>query len=113
LLERKLSTAEKEEVFAVFRRVGSRMQLKDLPADYDRWLIMRESALRENLLNGDFTRDLYRQYRRHLGTFRYLILKQAQTLLVPGRTNELLGLGSSSFAAPMLNLYKLSRLIRM
>lgn len=113
LMERKLSRAEKEEVFNVFRRVGSRMQLKDLPSGYDRWLAMRESALQENLLNGDFTKDLYKQYRRHLGAFRYLILKQTQTLLVPERINELLNLGRNPFAKMVLNVYKLSRLIRM
>ncbi|HYH55771.1 MAG TPA: oxygenase MpaB family protein [Anseongella sp.] len=113
LLERKLSTTEKEELVNVFYRMGSRMQIRDLPSSYQQWLVMRRSALHENLLNGDFTKDLYKQYRIHLGWFRFLILKQAQTLLVPGKVNELLNLGKNPFAAVMLNLYKLSRIIRI
>jgi len=113
LLERKLSTEEKEEVFDVFRRLGLRMQLKGLPTDYAQWRLMRSAALNENLLNGPFTKDLYRQYRKHLGGVRFLILKQVQTLLLPARVNELLGLGKSPFAAAMLNLYKLSHVIRV
>lgn len=111
LMERKLSVEEKEEVFDVFHRLGSRMQVKDLPEDYRQWTLMRSAALHQNLLNGPFTQDLYRQYRKHLGKLRFLVLKQAQTLLVPARVNELLHLGKSPFTAVMLNLYKLSRFI--
>ncbi len=113
LLERKLSRNEKEEVFDVFYRVGLRMRLKGLPVDYQQWLSMRTSGLHEDLLNGPFTKDLYQQYRKHLGWFRFLILKQTQTLLVPGDVNVLLQLGKNPFAASLLNLYKLSRLIRI
>src|SRR5829696_7722876 len=35
VLERKLTDEEKEEVFNVFYRVGSRMKLKGLPVNYD------------------------------------------------------------------------------
>ncbi len=110
LLERKLSATEKEEVFHVFYRVGARMQVMGLPSDYRDWLLLRESGLHENLLSGPFTRDLYRQYRKHLGWFRFLVLKQVQILLVPERVKELLGLGKSRFATMMLNLYKYSPL---
>ncbi|WP_257668815.1 oxygenase MpaB family protein [Parapedobacter tibetensis] len=113
LLERKLSTIEKEEVFNVFHRMGSRMLVKDLPPNYQQWLLMRTSALHENLLSGNFTKDLYKQYQKHLGWFRFLILKQTQRLLVPEKVNELLDLGKNPFAAIMLKLYKLSRIIRV
>jgi hypothetical protein len=113
LLEQKLSASEKEEVYSVFHRMGSRMGVKDLPINYQQWLQMRNSSIDENLLNGDFTKDLYKQYKKHLGWFRYLILKQAQTLLVPDKVNELLGLGKNLLSTPMLNLYKLSRIIRL
>ena len=113
LLERKLSAVEKEEVFNVFQRVGLRMQVNGLPPNYDQWLLMRGSGLAENLLNGPFTKDLYRQYRKHLGWFRFFILKQAQARLVPEKVNELLGLGKHPFTDLMLNIYKLSRAIRL
>jgi len=113
LLERKLSGSEKEEVFQVFYRMGSRMGVKDLPQNYQQWLIMRHSSLHKNMLNGDFTKDLYKQYKKHLGWFRFLILKQAQILLVPEKVNELLNLGKNPLSATLLNLYKLSRAIRL
>lgn len=113
LLERKLSGSEKEEVFQVFYRMGFRMGLKDLPQNYQQWLIMRHSSLHENMLNGDFTKDLYKQYKKHLGGFRYLILKQAQILLVPEKVNELLNLGTNPLSAVLLKMYKLIQAIRL
>lgn len=111
LLERKLSIAEKEEVFNVFYRMGCRMEVNGLPPDYRQWLVMRKSSLYTNLLNSKFTKDLYKQYRKHLGWFRFLVLKQVQSLLVPEEVNERLSLGKSIFAAFMLKMYKLSRII--
>lgn len=113
LLERKLTIAEKISIFHVFHRVGLRMQLNGLPSNYDQWLLMRTAGLHANLLNGHFTKDLYRQYRKHLGGFRFCILKQAQARLVPQKVNELLDLGKNPFADFVLNLYKLSRAIRL
>lgn len=113
LLERKLNMTEKEEVFQVFYRMGLRMGVKDLPQNYQHWLIMRHSSLNENMLNGDFTKDLYNQYKKHLGWFRFMILKQAQILLVPEKVNELLNLGKNPLSALMLKLYKLSQAIRL
>ncbi len=113
LLEKKLDATEREEVFQVFRRVGLRMQINGLPATYGQWVMMRKAGLHEHLLNGSFTKDLYRQYRRHLGRFRFLILKQVQTALVPERINRLLGLGRSPIAALLLGAYKLCRILRL
>jgi len=112
LLNRRLSQAEKEEVYDVFHRMGTRMQVKELPESYDLWLLQRHSALQENLENGAFTKDLYKQYRKHLGWFRYLILIQVQSLLVPQRVNELLHLGKNPFAPWIPLFYKISRFLR-
>src|SRR3989337_3608936 len=38
LLEHKLSSKEKEEVYNVFYRMGTRMGLNELPANYNDWL---------------------------------------------------------------------------
>jgi hypothetical protein len=113
LLERKLSDAEKEEVFNVFYRVGDRMNLKDLPTGYQQWLIAHESHLQNDLDNGKYTKDLYKQYRKHLGRLRYKLLLEAQILVVPKRVNELLGLGKLSLIKPILGIYKFTRLIRL
>src|SRR5215216_3638130 len=43
LLERKLTEAEKEDVYDVFYRLGDRMHLKSLPQNYHDWLPVREA----------------------------------------------------------------------
>lgn len=113
LLERKMSTEEKAEVFNVFSRVGLRMGLKDLPEDYKSWQHDREAHLQEDLLNGHFTKDLYLQYKKHLGLTRYLILLECQKLVVPTRVSELLKFGNSAMGKILLNLYLLTRKLRL
>jgi uncharacterized protein (DUF2236 family) len=113
LLERKLSAAEKKEVFEVFYRVGKRMGLVGLPENYQDWQVKRGAQLTTGLYCSDFTSDLYRQYRKHLGLVRYPILKQAQLLLVPKRVKDLLRLDGLSWLQPVLMVYKLFRLVNL
>jgi len=113
LLERKLSDNEKAEVFEVFYRVGKRMELVGLPKNYQDWLIRREKQLTNDLICSDFTFDLYRQYRKHLGFVRYWVLKQAQLLLVPGHAKKLLRLGRIHWLSPIVSIYKLFRLVNL
>ncbi len=113
LLERKLTETEKIEVFNIFYRMGSRMGIKDLPMNFVEWLVRREAHMVQNLQNGKYTRDLFMQYRKHLGMVRYKILIQSQILIVPKKVNELLQLGKFSLLAPVLPLYKLSRKFRI
>lgn len=113
LLERKLTDAEKNELYNVFYRLGKRMQLNELPDTYNAWLTVRREHMQQNLVSSKFTVDLYKQYRRHLGFGRYLLLKQVQVMLVPGRVRELLGFKSFSLLKPVLWLYKMSRLIKL
>ena len=49
LLERKLETTEKEEIFDVFFRLGIRMGLKELPTNYNDWKLDRKLHLENNL----------------------------------------------------------------
>jgi len=112
LLERKLTRAEKAEVFQVFYAVGKRMGIKGLPATYADWLVMRAEHLDQHLVHSHYTTDLYRQYRKHLGPVRYRLLRQAQILVVPQRVNQLLRLGRVSLLSPVLGLYKLSRKLK-
>ena len=76
VLERKLTAIEKEEVFSVFKKVGERMQLKGLPANYSEWLIMRKQHLNDDIAYSIYTVDLFNQYKKHLGILRYFILRQ-------------------------------------
>lgn len=112
LLERKLTEAEKQEVFDVFYRVGNRMGLKELPVNYAGWLPDRVKHLQQDLQISTYTADLYRQYRKHLGTFRYIILREVQKLIVPQKVNHLLALGKIRFIGLVIPLYKLSRKLK-
>jgi hypothetical protein len=113
LLERKLDQDEKREVFEVFHRVGERMELAGLPGNYDEYLEMRKKQLAENLYYSRYTPDLYKQYKKHLGTVRYLVLKQAQVLVVPTEVNKALSLGKIPLLLPVLYVYKFFRLLKL
>ena len=92
LLYRPLDVAEREELYAVFRRVGEAMNVKALPEDYRGWRADRQAHLERDLIFSRHTALLYRQYRRHLGEWRYQILLQVQALLAPERVRRLLRL---------------------
>jgi hypothetical protein len=113
VLERKLTDAEKDEVFNVFNRVGDRMGLHGLPLTYDEWMIARETHLDNDLVKSEYTKDLFRQYRKHLGFVRYKLLLEGQILVVPEKVNDLLGLGKMSLIKPVLGIYKLTRYIKL
>jgi ER-bound oxygenase mpaB/B'/Rubber oxygenase, catalytic domain len=113
LLQQKLTEAEKAEVFEVFYRVGQRMELAGLPNSYEDYHIMRSKQLATSLYCSNFTTDLYRQYKKHLGWIRYLVLKQAQVLVVPSRVNKLLSLGKTRWLLPVLFVYKICRILKI
>lgn len=106
VLERPLALAEKEEVFDTFSRVGRRMGMTGLPATYAAWLPVRQQHLAADLEYSRFTADLYRQYRKHLGPFRYWLLRHAQRLVVPAAVRALLQLGTTSWVRPVLPVYR-------
>lgn len=109
VLQRKLTDAEKEEIFDVFYRMGQRMGLTNLPANYNEWVSAHREQLQQDTVCSTFTIDLYKQYRKHLGYIRYQLLKQVQILIVPKRVNQLLSLGNKRYLLPAVWLYKLSR----
>lgn len=113
LLEEKLTDSEKEEVYNVFYRVGIRMRLKELPENYIDWLPVRASHLMENLQKSDFTTDLFKQYRKHLGAMRYKVLIEGQKLVVPNRVKALMDFSSFSLISPLVPIYKFSKFIKM
>lgn len=113
LLEQKLTDSEKEEVYNVFYRVGIRMGLKELPENYIEWLPVRASHLTENLQKSEFTTDLFKQYKKHLGAMRYQILLEGQKLVVPNRVKELMHFSNFSLISPLVPIYKFSKFINM
>jgi hypothetical protein len=112
VLERKLSRDEKQEVFDVFNRVGTRMGLKGLPENFEVWEKMRREHLMQDLKKSHYTNDLFRQYKKHLGVVRYRILIETQILVVPQHVCELLDFRKASFLNPLLGLYKLCRVVK-
>ena len=113
LLERKLTDDEKEEVYTIFYHVGIRMGLKALPETYFEWLPVRESHLMENLQKSEFTTDLFKQYKKHLGTIRYTVLIESQKLVVPEHVKKLLHFSGFSILTIAIPVYKFSRIIKM
>ena len=113
LLERKLSDEEKEEVYNVFYRVGERMGIENLPKNYLDWLPVRDSHIQQNLEKSDFTEDLFKQYKKHLGTVRFKVLVEAQKLVIPERVKNLLHFSDFSLISPAVPLYKISKLMKM
>ena len=113
LLEREMSDQEKEDLHEVFSRVGLRMGLTRLPKNYKEWLTARQSHLEQDLENSSLTRDLFTQYRKHLGSFRYRVLIEAQKLVVPPRVRALLNFGNVQWMRPAVPLYRFSRKVRM
>ncbi|HSD14219.1 MAG TPA: oxygenase MpaB family protein [Flavobacterium sp.] len=112
LLENKLSDEDKEEVYNVFYRVGIRMGLKELPSTYNEWLPVRDMHLAENLQKSEYTADLFKQYKKHLGTMRFKVLIEGQKLVVPFRVKELLDFSDFSLLTPIVPIYKVSRLMK-
>ncbi|MBX2898443.1 MAG: DUF2236 domain-containing protein [Cyclobacteriaceae bacterium] len=113
VIERKLNISEKQEVFDVFYRLGHRMQIKDLPQSYKEWETMRAQQLHQNLNYSEYTRDLFLQYRKHLGWARYLLLTEVQIQIVPAEVRKRLSFRKVGFLYPVLQLYKLSRMINL
>lgn len=113
LLEKKLSDDEKEEVYNVFYRLGTRMQLKDLPLTYPEWLPVRNQHMIDDLQKSTYTEDLFKQYKKHLGAMRFKVLIEAQKLVVPRRVKELLDFNDFSLLTPVVPVYKISRLMKM
>ncbi len=113
LLEKKLSDEEKEEVFNVFYRVGARMGLMELPQTYHEWLPVRETHLMNDLQKSEYTVDLFKQYKKHLGPMRFKVLIEGQKLVVPHRVKELLHFSDFSLLTPVVPVYKISRVMKM
>ena len=112
LLEAKLSEREKEDVYTIFLRIGKRMNIPDLPPSYNAWLPVREQHMQNDLVKSHFTKDLFLQYKKSLGSFRYKVLLEAQILVVPKKVAQLLRFRKLSFLAPVVPLYKLSRILK-
>jgi uncharacterized protein (DUF2236 family) len=113
VMERKLSIAEKEEVFSVFNSIGIRMGINGLPQTFEQWKKMRHQHLISDMQHSHYTVDLFRQYRKHLSPVRYQILLESQLLVVPQEVRKLLGFREVSLLSPLIGVYKLCRTMKL
>ncbi len=113
LLDRPLTTTEKEDIFDVFNRMALRMQISGLPNNLAEWETMRNEALLTNMAYSNYTADLYKQYKKHLGWFRYLIVLQIQYLLTPKHVSNLLKLNRQLWIKPAMATYILLRSLHL
>jgi hypothetical protein len=113
LLERKLNEREKEDLYDVFLRMGQRMNLKELPVNYTAWVVKHHEQLQTDLVKSNYTIDLYKQYRKHLGNFRYLLLLESQKMVVPVEVNRLMGFTGIKWLGIFITFYKFARSIKL
>ena len=113
LLERKLKEEDKVEIFDVFARVGNSMGLEGLAGSYNEYLVERKSQLSNGIFYSQYTKDLYLQYRKHLGYARFILLKQVQLLVAPEQVNQKLKQEQIKWIQPILKLYKILRFFKM
>jgi uncharacterized protein (DUF2236 family) len=104
-LYRPLSAAERVELYDVFYRVGTGLHIPDLPASYAEWRVDRETHLRRDLVRSEGAAQLYAQYRKHLGPWRYRLLLWVQAALAPAHVRGLLRLTSAAWMRAVLRLY--------
>lgn len=113
LLENKLSEAQKDEVTRVFCKVGCRMNIKNLPNNYNEFIVIYEQDLKQNLTYGNFSEDLFKQYKKHLGLSRYFLMKKVQSILVPTHVKSLLKLGNGFGVKTLISIYKILKMINL
>lgn len=105
LLHRRLDAVERQELWNVYRDVGAELGIPELPTTYVEWRWDRELHLIRDLALSRYTHVLYEVYRRHLGPWRYALLRQVQAAMVRERVRRLLGLPARTWARRVLALY--------
>jgi len=105
-IDRPLKLDEKEEIVKVFCEVGLGMGLLNLPSNFETWEIARKNTLEKNFRISNYTHDLFKQYKNHLGCIRYLLLKQIQSVLLPQTLAKKLRLNSSKWIGAIIKFYK-------
>ena len=114
LLRGPLTADERHELYDVFYRVGVGLGVTALPPSYARWRVDRMLHLRADLVRSAGTEALLAAYRRHLGDWRYRLLELVQSVLVPTRVSDLLGVKAAvGWVRPMVCLYSIAGRVGM
>jgi hypothetical protein len=109
LLGSPLAAAAQEDLYADFRRIGEGLGIAELPPDYAGWRRDRAHRLTEDLAWAPSTAALYAAYRRHLGPWRYRLLRRLQAALVPATVRHLLRLPAPPTGVHLIALFRALR----
>jgi uncharacterized protein (DUF2236 family) len=113
LLNGPLGHERQEALYADFRRIGEGLGIRELPAGYAEWSVDRERRLKEDLAWSPHTAALYEAYRRHLGPWRYQLLRQFQSVLVPPLIAEVLRLPKPTAGSRLVLGWRTLRRLRL
>jgi uncharacterized protein (DUF2236 family) len=106
MLYRPLSAAQRQDLYEVFRRIGDALSIQELPETYEEWKADRHRHLVRDLAYSRHTALLFRQYRVHLGAWRYYLLLQVQALLVPQEVRRMLQLNANIVVEGLVETYR-------
>jgi len=113
LLHGPLTPAQRDDLYDVFRRVGLGLEIPELPAAYDAWRGDRDRHMRRDLAYSPHTMALYTRYRDELGPWRYGLLRQLQSLLVPPFVADLLNLHRAWWVRSAVTAHRAARTLRL
>jgi uncharacterized protein (DUF2236 family) len=105
LLNRPLSTSQRDELYGVFRRIGEGLSIAELPESYAEWQVDRRRHIERDLCYSRHTAQLFNQYRRHLGGWRYNLLLQVQAVLAPDEVRRMLRLRQNKLMLRLVQTY--------
>jgi uncharacterized protein (DUF2236 family) len=105
MLYRPLSASQQHDLYAVFRRIGEELRVAELPPTYAEWRRDRRRHLDRDLAYSRHTALLFKQYRRHLGFWRYHLLLEVQALLVPDEVRRLLYFSPNQLLPSLIRAY--------
>ena len=105
LLYNPLSQRQRNDLFEVFLRIGEALYVPELPKTYAEWKEDRHRHLLRDLSYSKHTAMLYQSYRKHLGSWRYYLLLEVQSLLVPHEVRRLLNLNSNPLLSGLAQTY--------
>jgi len=105
LLYGPLSQRQKSDLFDVFRRIGECLHIPELPRTYAEWRLDRRQHMFRDLRHSKQTSMLFQAYRKHLGAWRYYLLLEVQSLLVPEEVRRLLHLNPNKLISGLAQTY--------
>lgn len=105
LLYQPLTTSQRNALYSVFLRIGEGLSISELPKSYAEWKLDRRRHIARDLSYSKHTELLFKQYRRHLGVWRYNLLLQVQAVLAPDEVCRMLRMSPNKFMLRLVQTY--------